>query len=475
MTVALPAVTVVAGACDLIDFGTDLRELDLGPDCSDHDGSGNEEFENSSPKASTVFSPTKIRASDLWTADTTCTPGFGSSSSCILPASESSLTLSPGPDPTSLYHQFEKASEEHEVVRRKVEAKPDVVIVLDKKLTFNTVRDWDSNRWFNLLLSQISLKRKRQSGKGPEYLSILRTLKQEPLTDIATIPGVAKYNWNFGRKAWDVYVAVVSSFTGQTVTKLRKELIAKWTETPKNNKMKWYYLSLMLGDHVASAVEHVIEQRAVVEPNESPTTMEKVVTENTGLVEQALGIALTYNTTIGMKDPQVLQWIREALPQEQYNKKLAKHPLHETLFGKFTLFIQDLQEKYRYPVYAACMESSANSKTPGRIHLHAFIGMHVSGTWAYTVKKTELPTLDLLDFVFEGLKPCARTPQPYRYQARCVCESISRAVYYVMCQKPSTIMRDSNAWPNKDVPYTLTPILSTIAVLVIFFVVFWRR
>ena len=95
------------------------------------------------------------------------------------------------------------------------------------------------------------------------------------------------------------------------------------------------------------------------------------------------------------------------------------------------------------------MELSENAESPGRVHLHAYLGTGIKGgTGAMcSIVRANIIASDL---EYQGVAPFVRPTKPKKNHPKTVFDAAVNGLYYVIANKTSTIMRKATLWHITD-------------------------
>ena len=162
--------------------------------------------------------------------------------------------------------------------------------------------------------------------------------------------------------------------------------------------------------------------------------------------ENVVGVSVTYNTRIGMRDALVLRLLQDKATDEQFVAALKASEFHERHFKQFQDFIEALVADFKMSSYAVSMEFSPGAKERGRVHLHAWLGAGVRGGPGNSggKKQFDIPVRELY---YQKLEPWTKPTRPPKWHPVTVFNACVNGLYYVSCEKPGSIFRYTNVVP----------------------------
>lgn len=166
------------------------------------------------------------------------------------------------------------------------------------------------------------------------------------------------------------------------------------------------------------------------------------------------GFLATYNTKIGLQDPDILRWLQEGLRGTDLQDRMKSHPLLAACFQRFAQHIKDVAESLKFPVWAVSMEHGNNSKHPGRVHFHAAAGVDISRGVGYMgIPK---PTLvKRADLFWEGSDaPHVKWTNFKRATPNLIYNAVATAMYYVAGPKIGSLFVEASVYPMKAPSHT---------------------
>ena len=152
----------------------------------------------------------------------------------------------------------------------------------------------------------------------------------------------------------------------------------------------------------------------------------------------AFGLLLTWQISLGIDDPAVREIFRQRLSVDEQVTALLALPTHQWHFQAFRTYVQTLASEYKFPSWAASMELSTSAASPGRVHLHAFVGpaLRANGFFQGGVRRTSVKTSTLL---WNGEIPHVSLMQVKGRRA--ASDAVVGGMYYVLAHKVGSLFR----------------------------------
>jgi hypothetical protein len=225
-----------------------------------------------------------------------------------------------------------------------------------------------------------------------------------------------------------------------------------WHRYDESVKTRWFHLSRVLTPRMVSKYFREfggLHARHDRRPEQSTSAIGAVVSD----ASVCWGYLATYNTDIGLHDPQVVAWVNEGLQGKDLCARLKSYALYRHCFDRFHLFHQDLAKKYGFPTVAVSMEHSANAVHPARVHLHVFVGVDIKGGVGFMGVPRSAPVRKA-DLRWEGASvPLVKLTTVRRLSPNAIFHAVATGLYYVVGGKSGEMFRESNMWPIKDFIY----------------------
>jgi hypothetical protein len=162
------------------------------------------------------------------------------------------------------------------------------------------------------------------------------------------------------------------------------------------------------------------------------------------------GYLATYNTKIGLHDPQVISWVNEGIKGDELCQLLREHPLYRQCFNRFVAFQKDVAAKMGFRSVAISMEHSTHAANPARVHLHAYAGVDIRGGVDFmgTIRPAPLKRADL---IWEGGSvPFVKLTLVKRVRPATIFQAVATGVYYVVGGKSGNMFKDTTLVPIQD-------------------------
>lgn len=315
------------------------------------------------------------------------------------------------------------------------------------------VATWHPNRLWSIIWQQVveagtPVRRVRLRTKGVDWRGLLERLKHEPELDLSN-----EGNALCRVLAYDCFTKAFARYSGCS-WRIAKATSARaaWKKASKSDKMKWYVLKEALG---VTAFAQMAGRDQESASGSAATAEEKAAAEDSKeskvrVHENCVGIMVTYNTCIGLKDPDIMMLVQEDLPLDEFIAKLAKQEIHNTMFKRFWCFLQELGQKLKFQTVGASLELSEHSEDKGRVHLHGYLGTSIKGGPASMCGVVQA-NVDETDLIFSGIRPFVRSTRPRRKHPKTIFDAVVNGLYYVVAKKMSSILREATFWPIQEV------------------------
>ena len=296
--------------------------------------------------------------------------------------------------------------------------------------------------------------------KAPESVEmVLGWLKRNPMSTIVLEP----LNAVSRSTSQKVFFKWVARLAGLPHRQCRNDLGRQhaesglWRRLDDNVKCRFFVLrrleqTVMFKDLFPELKAHPGEQTHGIDQ-----TVSKGVTSEAdeSRITSCFGLLATYNTKIGILDPDILTWVQEGHTGPDLETRLQKHPLLEACFKRFKDHIQSVAAQLHFRSWAVCMEHGSNAKDTARIHFHAAMGVDISrGVGFLGVPKMQLVDKDLLEW-----KGCASPFVKFStFKRPCpnnIFQGIATIMYYVAGPKIGQLFMEASLLPFKDPHFNL--------------------
>jgi len=254
--------------------------------------------------------------------------------------------------------------------------------------------------------------------------------------------------------AYYTMVAWISRLSGRSVRLVRNEmkeewmLNRKWQNTDDSVKRRFHFLRELEKQPFFQKEFPEFNEKRV---NGRATSKSFVVvgegSEEPLPVTQCHGYLATYNTSLGLHDPQVLEWVQQGLRGRELGEKLKNHELHKAAFRRFVTFQKDVADKHHFRAWAVALEHSTNGDHPARVHLHVYAGVDIRGGHLMMGNpKTRPVCKDSLEWT-GCAPPWVRFTTIRRPSPSTIIQGVSSGMYYVAGAKSSNLMLESSMAP----------------------------
>ena len=269
-------------------------------------------------------------------------------------------------------------------------------------------------------------------------------------------PRQSHITWRQRSDAYYSMVTWVSRLSGRGIRPVRKEMHeewmrkGKWASLDDNVKYRFHFLkqlekeldfqdavpevSTRLNGRSSSTSFAVVGSKA---PEPLPVTM-------------CYGWMGTYNTDLGLQDPEILQWVQQGLRGSVLAAKLKEHDLIKKAFNSFVSFHKDRASQYGFKTWAVALEHSMNAQHPARVHLHTYAGVDIRGGHLMMGAPLARP-VSLSGLTFPGCDaPNVRFTTIRRPSPSTILNGVSTGMYYVAGAKESSIMMEASMTPIQE-------------------------
>ena len=312
---------------------------------------------------------------------------------------------------------------------------------------FCIVIEYIVNRW-----PKVAVGRRHKDGKQQPWRYELAKLAKDPMRDLK-IP----LQWRTRSDGYYAMTAWISRLSGRSVRVVRNEMNEEWIKKGKWKSMeeivkcRFHFLKMLeKEDLFQDSFPELFERR----PNgrSSQTSFADVGTraKEPLPVTQCYGWLASYNTDLGLQDPEIMQWVQQGLRDDELAAKLKQHILIQKAFSRFVSFHRDLAHKHDFKTWAVGLEHSRHAKHPARVHLHTYAGVDIRGgsilmgvPLARPVSKSGLtfPGCDVPFVKFTIIR---------RPSSSTILNGVSTGMYYVCGSKESSLMVEASMLPIQE-------------------------
>jgi hypothetical protein len=254
--------------------------------------------------------------------------------------------------------------------------------------------------------------------------------------------------------AFYTMVAWISRLCGRSVRIVKQEMVeewvtkGRWKRTDDKVKCRFHFLKEIEKESIfQNAFPELFDRR--VNGRSSSTSFAVVSTraEEALPVTQCYGYMATYNTSLGLQDSEVMQWVQQGSRDQELADKLKNHELHKSAFRRFVAFHKDLADKHRFKTWAVALEHSANAQHPARVHLHVYAGVDIRGGHILMGMPLVRPVSKAsLEWAGCGT-PIVRFTIIKRPSPSTILNGVSTGMYYVAGAKKTNIMLEASMMP----------------------------
>ena len=299
---------------------------------------------------------------------------------------------------------------------------------------------------------QVAQVRRVKGGKVKPWRYELAMLAKDPMRELDFA-----MNARLRGDAYYTMVAWISRLSGRSIRVVKQEMAEewlikrKWKDTDDKVKRRFHFLrEIEKESSFQDAFPELFEKRL----NGRATTMSFVAVGERSQeplpVTQCHGYLATYNTSLGLQDSEVMEWVQQGLRGHDLAVKLKNHDLHKAAFRRFVTFQTDLADKNRFKTWAVALEHSAHANHPARVHLHVYAGVDIRGGHLLMGMPQTRP-VSKVSLEWPGCGPphvkftTIKRPSP-----AAILLGVSTGMYYVAGAKASNLMLEASMQPFVD-------------------------
>jgi hypothetical protein len=305
---------------------------------------------------------------------------------------------------------------------------------------FVAVVEFAAPRW-----SVIINKHTKVIGKTINVRQCLLELQADPLM---SRPGPVK--WDARVRGFRCLTKWVARFSGMTNAAYRKKMSNVWQRFGDDIKARWVLLDAILSIPKVERLFPEYMGRSPL-PLAAGTPGAKDEGESSPAVSAACwGYLATYNTKIGLHDPQVISWVNEGIKGGELCQLLREHPLYRQCFNRFVVFQNVLAGKMGFRSVAIAMEHSSHASNPARVHLHVYAGVDIRGGIDFMAAGRP-SMLKRADLIWEGAAdPFVKMTLVRRPRPSQIFHAVATGMYYVVGGKTGNMFKESSLVPIQD-------------------------
>jgi hypothetical protein len=167
-------------------------------------------------------------------------------------------------------------------------------------------------------------------------------------------------------------------------------------------------------------------------------------------VTQCYGWLASYNTDLGLQDPEIMQWVQQGLRGDELAGKLKQHIVIHKAFGRFVSFHKVLAHKHDFKTWAGGLEHSRHAKHPARVHFHTYAGVDIRGGHILMGVPLVRP-VSKSGLAFPGCDvPFVKFTIIRRPSTATILNGVSTGMYYVAGAKNSSLMVEASMLPIQE-------------------------
>jgi hypothetical protein len=304
---------------------------------------------------------------------------------------------------------------------------------------FVAVVEFAGPRWAIIINQHVKVV-----GKTLDVKKYLLELQAQPLRASTCV-----VNAGSRQKGFRCMVKWVARFSGLNNLELRRSLQVAWRSYDDEIKARWILLEEVLS---IPRVRRFFPDDPYRLNGNLPHVQDAVdtVARDPPATSLCWGYLATYNTKIGLHDPQVISWVNEGLMGDELCQRLREHPLYRQNFNRFVAFQKDLAVKMGFRSVAIAMEHSSHASNPARVHLHAYAGVDIRGGIDF-MGMARMSALNRTSLNWEGgAVPFVKLTIVRRKTPAAIFHAVSTGVYYVVGGKSGNMFKDTSLVPIQD-------------------------
>ena len=158
---------------------------------------------------------------------------------------------------------------------------------------------------------------------------------------------------------------------------------------------------------------------------------------------------MTYNTSLGQNDPDVIKIIQSGVKDFELRKQLMKIAVFKTAFESLWVFANQLAAKYHLETVNVALEHSEHGDHKARVHFHFFMGLDLSKGVSFSM----VPGVRMIpksEFDWGSLVPDVSATNTSRKSWQAIYNAVATGSYYVAGPKSSVILKRSTLQPIED-------------------------
>ena len=312
---------------------------------------------------------------------------------------------------------------------------------------FCVVIEFIHKRW-----PSVAVRRCSRKGKKPCLLYELAHLTKDPMRKLK-LP----MDWRMRSDAYYNMTAWISRLSGRGIRQVRQEMNeawirkGKWTQMEEMVKCRFQFLKqLEKQSKFQDAFPELFSRRPNGRSSQSSFVVEATKSVVPLPVTQCHGWLATYNTDLGLHDPEILQWVQQGLRGSELADKLKHHDLLKNAFHRFVSMHKDRAEKHDFKTWAVGLEHSRNAKHPARVHVHTYAGVDIRGGQLLMGVPQARP-VSKSGLLLKGCDaPTVRFTVIRRPSPTTILNGVCHGMYYVAGAKESSLMMEASMHPIKD-------------------------
>lgn len=288
--------------------------------------------------------------------------------------------------------------------------------------------------------------------KGRDWRYELHILSKDPMRDL-------EYNLcaRTRSRAYYMMTAWISRLSGRSIRLVRNDMADTWVQNGKwkllDDKVKCRFVFLWQLEKVQAfqdAFPELFDRRVCGRSSQTSFGVVAAAEVDSLPVTLCYGYLATYNTNLGLRDPEILQWVQQGLRGQELADKLKERELLKDAFQSFADFHKAAAEKHGFKAWAVAMEHSANAEHPARVHLHVYAGVDIRGGHVFMgMPKPRPVSKEALQW--DGCAaPFVKYTLIRRPSPATILNGVSTGMYYVAGAKKSNLLLQASMYPFQD-------------------------
>ena len=309
------------------------------------------------------------------------------------------------------------------------------------------VLSWHPNRVRATLATELHFRiqhitPRRSSRKGFDPIIAFQSIIEPKRTSVAD-----NATWTDRVRGRDLYVRVLNLMTGVTWADIRKSHKQAWADTTVEDKNQWFLLwRIMNHRRIAPVVRFPVQglRHTYRQQMDLPETDKRKTQQWSGY-----GFVLSYNTSLGQEDPDVIKLVQSGKTGEDLLKSMKALSVYRDAFTDLWEYANQLAESKKLPTVNIGMEHSSHGDHEARVHFHVFIGPDLRGGVGFG-EASVLKEVHADEIRWKGIRPNVKPTRPQKKSWNQIYQAVATGSYYVAGPKIGSIMQRSTFKPIED-------------------------